>query len=114
MSHLGLLSEVSDLQIGLNFNCSSNGDITIQWMPPFTLDLSQIQYDIWYNLEVIYDSKYVLTQEMVTTTTFMSLLSDLNANNLTCGSFEVTITPYNIVGFGISTKIIENPLNKGK
>ena len=71
---------------------------TLTWTPPFTLDISNVDPDIGYCVDVANSTTLLLSQCEITSTEF-TYTTNITAD---CAAFWFTVTPVNIVGNGTS------------
>ena len=89
----GLLSSVSDL-VAL----PQRGVISLTWTPPFSLDITGVDPDLWYRVEVynVTSGRTPLTNLSVSEPEFNFTVPDPSP----CDQFEFRVTPVNGAGNG--------------
>ncbi len=108
----GILSKVTELNVELRFNCSSPQYISIEWEPPFTLDIPQLQNDILYQINVTYMGITNNLQD-VTNNKIRITVQNKNSRADNCEKFFVTVTPSNVVGLGPPSSLTASRISQG-
>ena len=103
----GLLSGVSDL-VAL----PQRGVISLTWSPPFSLDITGVDPDLWYRVYVynITSGRAPLTNLTVYEPEFNFTVSDSSP----CDQFEFRVTPVNGAGNGIASKPVRGCFLRSK
>ena len=85
--------------------------LSLTWEPPFTLDITGVDPDIIYCVDVVnYTSSMTIYTECgITETHFEFLLP----NEYWCTRFEFTVIPLNMAGNGSSQSSLYTPVNAG-
>ena len=98
MVTVGLLSAVDAVNI-----MASNTTLSLTWEPPFTLDITGVDPDITYCVNVIgsTSSAALHPQCDITMTEFSYPLPQ----DAVCHSYVLSITPVNVVGRGVSSSV---------
>jgi len=109
---LGILAQVPLPDVNLSFDCIDNGSVFVSWESPFTLDITGVDNDIEYYIDVSHGNSTRLPSTTSVQTNFTAILPDSDSANLSCIPFEIIITPYNDYGNGTSTSVETNP-NQG-
>ena len=108
--HIGLLSAVGDLSA-----TALDSTISLTWNPPFTLDITAIDPDITYRVDVINStSSQVIHSQGGITITQYNYTTSLSPERRACDIFKFTITPVNRVGNGDNSSISKSFLNVGE
>ena len=84
----------------------------MNWESPYTLDISGVENDIEYLIDIRQHKSTSITQENAINTNYTAILPDSDSENLICKQFEIVVTPYNDGGYGNSTSIVTYP-NQG-
>ena len=88
---------------------SKSSSVTVSWTPPFSLDVTDVDPDVWYSLLI-----YNMTDENSTTVNLCTDCMDINETNYTFTHeyfshshvYNITVIPWNGVGEGESSTII--------
>ena len=86
--------------------------IRLTWTPPFFLDISGVDPDIWYRMEV-----YNVTSGRVPLTNLTLYKPEYNftvPDPSPCDQFEFRVTPVNVVGNGTSSDLVGGYFLKSK
>ena len=97
----GPVSEVGDLKLA-----ESSTSITISWSPPFTLDVTGVDPDIWYSVLI-----YNVTDENNPTAILCTHCTNITETHYTfnpdypspCHAYNFTVIPFNGAGKGNSS-----------
>ena len=95
---VGLLSSVESLAFS-----SQSSAISLSWAAPFTLDITDIDPDITYCVDVV-SSSSVVKECDITVTDYLFPLS----SNIGCVDVTFTVTPVNVLGEGNKTSLSVN------
>ena len=78
--------------------------IRLTWTPPFSLDITGVDPDIWYRVEVynVTSGRVALTNLTVYKPEFNFTVPDPSP----CDQFEFRVTPVNVVGNGTSSDLV--------
>ena len=107
LSHSGPPSGVSDL-VAL----PQRGVIDLTWTPPFSLDITGVDPDIWYTVEV-----YNITSGRTPLTNFTVSEPEFNftvADAIPCDQFEFRVTPVNGAGMGTTSEPVRGYFLRSK
>ena len=106
-SHSGPPSGVSDL-VAL----PQSGVISLTWTPPFSLDITGVDLDIWYHVEV-----YNITSGRTPLTNLIVNGSEFNftvPHPSPCDQFEFRVTPVNGAGDGTTSEPVRRNFPRSK
>ena len=93
---IGRLSAVGDLSATV-----LGSTISLTWNSPFTLDITNVDPDITYRVDVINStSSQVIHSQGGITITQYNYTTSLSPERRACDVFKFTITPFNRVGSG--------------
>ena len=96
---LGLLAAVGNLTVH-----SQRSSILLTWIPPFSLDITGVDPDVWYCVEV-----YNISQRRTPLTTNCSVYEPqfyfTSPNPSPCDLFEFRVFAVNAVGYGTLTSV---------
>ena len=100
----GPVSKVVDIRVR-----SKSSSVTVSWTPPFSLDVTDVDPDVWYSLLI-----YNMTDENSTTDNLCTDCMDINETYYTFTHeyfshshvYNITVIPWNGVGEGESSTII--------
>ena len=93
----GLLDAVGSLDV----NMSGDSTLALNWRAPFTLDITGIQPDIQYCVDVM-----TTTSSLTTCTINVTKFSYSLPPNSSCHDYyEFTVTPVNVVGNGTPSSL---------
>ena len=95
---VGILSAISLLSI-----VASNSTLSLTWEPPFTLDITAVDPDITYCVDVIGSTSSVTLHSQCDIT--MTEFSYPLPQDAVCHSYVLSITPVNVVGRGFSNSV---------
>ena len=110
IDHLGILSAVGDLSA-----TALDSTISLTWNPPFTLDITGVDPDITYRVDVINStSSQVIHSQGGINVTQYNYTTSLSPERRVCNVFKFTITPVNIVGNGSESSISKGFFNVGE
>ena len=100
MVTVGLLSAVDAVAITTS---DSGSTLSLTWEPPFTLDITGVDPDITYCVDVINSTSSVTLHSEcgITETEFSYPLPE----DAVCHSYVLAITPVNVVGRGVSSSV---------
>ena len=109
---IGVLDEVKEVNVSVN--CSS---ISLTWKPPFSFNISNIDPDMMFCIEVYNISEGEMVQLhdserycSITTPQYILLTQDPMPTH----SYQFRITPRNIVGLGAPSDLINATYLNGK
>ena len=94
VSSVGLLNAVNNLKIEFLGQV-----IHLTWDAPFSLDITGVDPDIWYRVDVTVDNNYFSTYDDINVTQFNFTMADYNDTN-TSVIYEFRVTPINGAGNG--------------
>ena len=99
MVTVGLLSAVDAVNI-----IASNTTLSLTWEPPFTLDITGVDPDITYCVDVINSTSSVTLHSQcgINETEFSYPLPQ----DAVCHSYVLTTTPINVVGRGAPSSVL--------
>ena len=101
VSSVGLPDGVSNLASEWK-NESLSQVIRLTWDAPFSLDITGVDPDIWYRVDVTVDNNYFSTYDDINVTQFNFTMADYN-NTSTRVIYEFRVTPINSAGDGITS-----------
>ena len=106
-SHSGPPSGVSDL-VAL----PQSSVINLTWTPPFSLDITGVDPDLWYRVEVynITSGRTPLTNLAVSEPEFNFTVADATP----CDQFEFKVTPVNGAGVGTTSEPVRGYFLRSK
>ena len=98
--HAGLLSAVGSMALTVH----QNSNYTLEWVPPFSLDIASIDPDI---------EGYCVDITSLSTTSVLRSQCGVNGtlfsypipSNDGCHDYEFTVTPVNVVGNGTTANV---------
>ena len=94
VSSAGLLDAVRNLKTE-----SLGQVIRLTWDDPFSLDITGVDSDIWYRVEITVDNTSYFISKVVNTSEFNFTMNDYNGTN-TSVIYEFRVTPINGAGDG--------------
>ncbi len=97
-SIIGTLPEVTNLTAKVQLNCSNIESVTVEWEPPPTLDIPQLEADIIYDVIITYMgiiSKMQTDNNEITVT-----IANIDAPNVNCEKILIAVIPDNTAGQG--------------
>ena len=93
----GLLDAVGSLEV----NMSQDSSLSLSWRAPFTLDITGIDPDIQYCVDVMTTTSSLTTWRINITEFSYSLPPDNSCHDY----YEFTVTPVNVVGNGTPSSL---------
>ncbi len=98
---LGLLNAVSTLIVTPEL---FNSTISLAWTPPFSLDITNVDHDITYCVDVVNSTSSLVIHSQcgITDTQYNYTVSN---RSTPCDNYTFTITPVNEVGNGTSASV---------
>ena len=101
--HVSVLSSVGLLDAVNNLKSESLGQVIyLTWDAPFSLDITGVDPDIWYHVDVTVDSSSFSTLDDINTPEFNFTMADYNDTN-TSVIYEFRVTPINGAGNGTTS-----------
>ena len=94
MSSAGLLDAVRNLKTE-----SLGQVIHLTWDAPFSLDITGVDPDIWYRVEITVDNTSYFISKVVNISEFNLTMNDYNTSLI----YEFRVTPINGAGDGITS-----------
>ena len=79
--------------------------IRLTWTPPFSLDITGVDPDIWYHVEV-YNVTAVRRVPLTNLTVYKPEFNFTVPDPSPCDQFEFRVTPVNVVGNGTSSDLV--------
>ena len=79
--------------------------VRLTWTPPFSLDITGVDPDIWYHVEV-YNVTAVRRVPLTNLTVYKPEFNFTVPDPSPCDQFEFRVTPVNVVGNGTSSDLV--------